>query len=108
MTDTTYEEASRCYKCGEPAQKVREQPAPRGPEITRGATLHIFVCRNTRCKLFDQECRVVQVNPDGTIPTPMRRTKSYPARPDRVAQVQAMTDEQLALEVHGGGELTTR
>lgn len=101
---TTLEEARRCPKCRQPGELSRQIPAPRG--ATPGARMHIFVCKNNRCRWNGEVCRVVQVNPDGSIPEPTKHVKSFPEVPDRTAAVNAMTAEQLAIEMTGGGEVT--
>lgn len=108
MTDTTYEEAKRCFRCKEPGEKVGERPAPRLPGITRGASLHVIECRNERCRAFGTVVRTIQVNPDGTIPLTVKREKAFPAIPDLTEEVRAKIDEQLRMETHGGGELGGR
>lgn len=102
--ETTLEIARRCPKCQQPGDFAGKHPAPR--TVTPGAMLHVFVCKNRRCRWFDTTCRIVQVNPDGSIPEPtMRRQKSFPAIPDRTAEVNAMTAAQLAAELGGDGEI---
>src|SRR5689334_22341124 len=111
MTETTLEEARRCYKCGQPGRKGSEAPAPlRNRDGTRkfgiapGTMLHSYICENERCKAFGTVVRIIQVNPDGTIPLPdTKRTKEFPLRPDLVAEVQEAVDRQLALETNKDG-----
>jgi len=116
MTDTTLDEARRCPKCQELAQKVAEQPAKtRNRDGTRrlgiepGTMLHSFQCQNTRCRWYGQIVRVVQVNPDGSIPAPqIKREKEFPARPDMVAQVQESLARQLEAETSKEGTAEVR
>lgn len=98
--ETTLEEARRCPKCKQPGEFVSEAPAPRGEGITRGATLKHYQCANSRCRWFGQICRIVQVNPDGTIPSPnQKRVKQYPERPDLVDQVNKQLEDQIRMEM---------
>jgi hypothetical protein len=102
---TTIEVARRCPKCEQPGEKVGERSVTGGQ---RGAKVHLFECRNARCRWFGQICRAVQVNPDGTIPDPvMKREKQYPTVPDRTQQVNEMLERQLAAERNGSGEVAT-
>jgi len=111
VTDTTLEEARRCFKCDQPGRKAGEGPAPtRNRDGTRkfgiapGTMLQTYICENERCKAFGTVIRIIQVNPDGTIPLPnTRRDKEFPARPDRVAEVQEAIDRQLAAETNPDG-----
>lgn len=97
MTDTTYDEARRCYKCEVPAALVKEEYI-RKLGIPRGTKLHTFMCFNERCKLFNEVCRVVQVNPDGSIPDPRPHVKNFPKMPDRTEAVRAAVDRQIERE----------
>jgi len=100
---TTREEASRCPKCEHPGVEVAKVAA-RGLGVTRGAMLHTFECRNTRCRWNGEICRVVQINPDGSIPLVVKRDKQYPKVPDRTDEVNRMVEEQLRQEVdHADG-----
>jgi len=104
MTDTTYEEARRCPKCTFPGDLIKKTLAPQ--TATRGAQLHHFRCMNERCKWFEEICRIVQVNPDGSIPPPLtKRDKQFPAVPDLSKQVNESLERQLAAELSGGAEL---
>ena len=103
MTETTYEEAKRCPKCEFPGVKVGEE-AIRKEGIQRGTSLHRIVCMNERCKWYGTTCRVIQVNPDGSIPPALlKRDKAYPAIVDRTAEVNAMVERQLRLETSADG-----
>lgn len=103
MTETTYEEARRCSKCQQPGEKAGEE---RAHGVTPGAKLHKFVCMNERCVWYGQVCRLVQVNPDGTIPPPIvKRDKQYPTIPDLSKQVNDRLAEQLRLEQDGHAEV---
>lgn len=101
--ETTLDEARRCPKCQMPGEFAGSQDAPRMP---RGTKLHRYVCKNERCRWNGTVCRIVQINPDGTIPAAVtNRPKSFPAIPDRTEQVRAQIDQQLGLETTGGGEV---
>jgi hypothetical protein len=112
VTETTLEEARRCPKCEQPGDLTVVTPAParrggRRTAIQPGTTFHHFTCRNKRCKWYDTVCRVVQVNPDGSIPPPlMKRAKEFPAIPDRTVEVNEALARQLAMETSDtGGEI---
>jgi hypothetical protein len=54
---------------------------------------------NQRCKWFNQVARIVQINPDGSIPEPPeKRDKQFPKVPDRSDAVNRQLEEQLARE----------
>jgi len=107
VTDTTLEEARRCPKCNEPGADAGAMAAPRGQDVTRGATLRKYTCMNNRCRWFE-EIWVVQVNPDGTIPPPTttRRNTLRPL-PDDFGRTRERLLEQVNLETHGGGEISS-
>jgi hypothetical protein len=113
MTDTTYDAARRCSKCGELGELTKKEPfkARYGDRrnVTSGAQLHTIVCMNERCKWYETVCRLIQVNPDGTIPTPVaKRDKMFPKIPDLTQQVNDSLARQLGVELQGGGEVTNR
>ncbi len=85
MAETTFEEACRCPKCGQPGQEL----ASENRRLKGGGELKQIYCRNTRCNWLDTSW-AVQVRPDGTIPEPtLDREKSFPRIPDRTEAVQA-------------------
>ena len=104
MTDTTLEEARRCPKCEVPGQEAGDRRVT-GRDVTRGARLRTYICMNSRCKWYQQVCRIVQINPDGSIPQPGKREKSFPAVPDLTRQVNESIERQLRLELGGGAEI---
>jgi hypothetical protein len=112
--ETTLEMARRCPKCQQPGvfagsapARTHRQGVPTG--IQRGTQLHTFICGNERCRWHNTVCRIVQVNPDGSIPAPtVRRDRQYPQVPDLTAQVNAAVEAQLAAEVLGGAEIGRR
>jgi hypothetical protein len=74
-----------------------------------GAMLHEYMCMNDRCKWFQTICRIIQVNPDGTIPPPiLKRMKEFPTVPDLSQQVNEQLERQLAAELQGGAEVHRR
>jgi hypothetical protein len=114
VTETTLEEARRCPKCQDPGRKAGESAAPlRNRDGTRkfgiepGTMLYTYICENQRCKWYGTVCRIIQVNPDGSIPAPTtKRDKEFPARPDLVQQTQDAIDRQLRQETSDeGGEI---
>jgi hypothetical protein len=71
MTETTFEGASRCPKCDAPCKAVKVQKLPQGGKV------HVFECANDRCGDFENR-RIVQTNPDGSIPQHVQGPKSFP------------------------------
>lgn len=112
MTDTTYDEARRCYRCGELGEVVADEPYRPYNDgvqriVTRGARLHHVMCRNERCRNYGDIVRMIQVNPDGTIPPPVtKRTKAFPEIPDLTEAVNKRLEEQVRLEKQGGAEVS--
>lgn len=108
MSDTTYEEATRCPKCGQPGN-VRVKKRAAGVR-TRGAMVHLVYCEHTLCAWYNT-CWAVQVNPDGTVPPPKDHrgeAKVYVGfeNHDREArEIQAMLDRQVQAELRGDGEI---
>ena len=109
MSETTYEEARRCAKCQQPGELTNRyavaQRSPSGEQrkIAPGTQMHVFTCMNERCRWHGQTCRIVQVNPDGSIPPPtMKRDKQFPAVPDLTRQVNEQLEAQLHAEAERG------
>jgi hypothetical protein len=101
MADTTFEEACRCPKCGEPGQEV----AAENRRMRSGAELKQIYCRNARCNWLDTPW-VVQVNPDGTIPEPtLDRQKSFAKLPDRTEAVQRQLQRLQDSTLETGSEI---
>jgi hypothetical protein len=93
VTDTTLDEARRCPKCQEQGMFVASRPAH---GARPGTKLDSFRCDNERCKWYGEICRIIQINPDGSIPQAiMKRDKQFPAVPDRTERV----NEQLAAQL---------
>lgn len=107
MTDSTYDEARRCPKCKELGDKTSEQSLR--TSMQRGAKLHIFTCRNERCKWFETTWSV-QVNPDGTIPPPtLHRDKNFRPLPSgREQRVVEQLERQYQAEMNPGAEVRNR
>lgn len=104
---TTFEEAKRCPKCDQPGEVVGDRSLRPAPGVTRGARLKIIHCRNSRCYWFNQVCRTIQVNPDGTIPEPTKhREKSFRALPDdkgaTAANLEALARATLGVDGRTG------
>lgn len=86
-TDTTYEEAKRCPKCGNPGE---ETTTARGPH---GSTVHTFTCRTELCRWYNTGW-VVQVNADGSIPLRGAGEKDFPdLTPGQEAMARAMIEQ---------------
>jgi hypothetical protein len=72
MTDSvesTYEEATRCPKCGNPGNVRIKAPAPRAANLPIGTTIHTVYCEHELCPWYET-CWMVQVNKDGSVPPP--------------------------------------
>lgn len=90
--NTTFEIAKKCPKCHEPGEEISVQPAPGG-----NGQVHVFVCRNDRCKAVDERW-LVQTRPDGTVPNPERNAgnKIYnPLSNDAIAAGQRMVEDAV-------------
>lgn len=79
MTDSnesvqsTYEEATRCPKCGNPGDVTSKVPAPRQANLPLGTQIHTVYCRSELCPWLNT-CWMVQVNKDGSVPPPTNHT----------------------------------
>lgn len=65
----TWEEASRCPRCGQPGEDTKQQVV-RNVRMPRGGqrpTMHQLTCRNELCLWYNTHW-MVQVNADGSIP----------------------------------------
>lgn len=97
-TDTKYEEAKRCPKCGVPGNftKSRRQTRP-----TRGwCTIEVYKCENDRCK-SEYDTWIVQVNEDGSIPERQKGDKEFPDSPRMISMGQQYIDYLKAEEERG-------
>lgn len=101
---TTLEDASRCPKCEQPGEFTGERVL----ESVR-AKAKIFTCRNSRCAWFNVVCRIVQVNPDGTIPpATLQRPKQFQQLPDDGGRTLENLERQLNQETGKGAEINRR
>lgn len=71
---TTYEEAKTCPKCGKIGEVTRKEAAPRSARLAPGTEIHHITCKTELCPWYNTICRIVQVNPDGTVPPPTNHT----------------------------------
>jgi len=115
VTDTTLEEARRCPRCNEPGELGEKRPVSvwgrdgrRIMGITPGAMLHLFYCRNKRCKWFNTPWEV-QINPDGTIPPPdapnRARGRLAPIDPALAAAMKDRIESVQEAMMRDGAEL---
>lgn len=74
--ESQYEEAKRCPKCGQPGEVRKIEPAPRSANLPAGTKIHTVYCQSTLCPWSGEVCRLIQVNPDGSIPPPQNHTRS--------------------------------
>lgn len=101
MANGSFEEAKHCPKCkmsGEATGEMR--PVSRAAGVTRGAMLHKYACRNSRCKWFNTFW-FIQINPDGTIPDPdLHREKQFRALPDDGGRTEENLQQLLNATLH--------
>lgn len=101
---TGFEEAKLCPKCGQPGEDRKQKAS----SSIVGATIHFIYCVTKLCSWYDTAW-LVQVNADGTIPSPRDHTyspKIYEgfADHDRIAKnIIANLEAQRALETQAGG-----
>lgn len=104
--DSTYEEATRCPKCGKPGNVRSQRKAPN----VRGAMLHIVYCENPLCR-WDQQCWMVQVNADGSVPPPSDHRNEpkvyvgFENHDELARRIIASLEAQLETETSGNGEI---
>jgi hypothetical protein len=108
MPDTTFEEAKRCPKCGNPGQEKLVTPQRDGSRV------HNFTCVTELCRWYDTGW-VVQVMADGSIPIRQPGVKDHPAPSGwikEIAERQLDTlraaeegDKDAAHELMPGGQL---
>jgi hypothetical protein len=91
MAETTFEIASRCPKCQEPCAAVKVTKLPQGGKV------HVFECRNDRCTDFENR-RIVQTNPDGSIPQAHKGPKAFPKINHKSEQAQRARDQLRILD----------
>lgn len=96
MPDSTLDEARRCFKCEELGELTKTMPGPRGRY-----TVHVYTCKNERCKIYNDTIRVVQVNRDGSIPMRSRGAKEFP-NPERMNSLGKRYLDYLQAEIDGG------
>lgn len=109
MADTTFEEAKRCPDCKEPGLEIGANKLGLNAEVTRGAVIHTFQCRNERCQGFELNW-IVQTNPDGSIPQPdPNRQKFFPKiDPSMQDKYVERLQRDLQMEMTAGTELRGR
>lgn len=71
MTSVSYDEASRCPKCGNSGELKQQRPGPDRSEI------HILTCQNKVCRWYQTDW-VVQRLEDGTVPVRETTEKTFP------------------------------
>lgn len=101
MTDTSYEEACRCPKCGKPGEVTDKSPAK---NLKRGTALHTVYCRTELCRWFNT-CWYVQVNPDGSVPEAKNHTGEPKLYQGFENHDQMARDIMRALEAQSDAEI---
>jgi len=99
----SYEEATRCPKCGNTGELVSKHPA--GTDLPRGTMAHVLMCKTELCRWYNTTW-LVQVNPDNTVPdakTVGRQKQFVDAPIDTVALEQAW-EKELEAQRKGGAE----
>jgi hypothetical protein len=102
-TETSWEEATRCPKCGHPGKDEGWKPGKR-----RGVKVHSIRCESTELCPWYNTTWLVQVNEDGTIPAPYSQLgpKQYQAISDEsMSRLNDAIDRQLKAETSGEGEV---
>jgi hypothetical protein len=113
MSETTFEEAKKCPKCGLPGEDSSTQPVVSRDLKMGRAAAHTIYCRNDKCSWLNTAW-IVQVNPDGTVPVAdysKTQPKQFPMPViDEVERrVVDAVERQLAQETKsGGGEIRRR
>ena len=96
-----FEEAKRCPKCGNPGEDRKTQDVPMSAGLPPKTTVHLIYCVTKLCPWFDT-CWSVQVNPDGSIPTPRNHSgeaKVYAGFETHDRDAKAMIDYLKAQEL---------
>lgn len=99
MTDSTFEEAKRCFKCQQPGVQISESLAG-GDAGRKGARVKVFKCDNELCLNY-RETWIVQVNRDGSIPTRQKGEKQF-IIPSFLENAARRNLEQLKHEMEEG------
>ena len=108
MTDseTTWEEASKCPKCGKPGRDGGIRPTARP-----GTKAHLLYCMNQLCLWYEKgdngEPWLVQVNRDGSIPPPNTtgQKQFMPVSQESETRIHEALERQLRAETSGEGEI---
>jgi hypothetical protein len=104
--ESTYEEATRCPKCGKPGDVRSKQAAPK--TLLPGTQIHHVYCITELCRWYNTAW-MVQVNRDGSVPPPTNHTgrnKMYIQDKDAdrmAAEIRASIDRQIEIETQHGG-----
>ena len=99
----TFEEASKCPKCGVAGEERTTSPA------AKRAILHFMYCVNSRCKWYNTLCQVVQVNSDGSIPPPKDHTgekkiyQGFEGHDQKAEELINILKNNAAREIRPGG-----
>lgn len=91
MSETTFEMASRCPKCTFPSKIVLVKP------VAGGGKVHTFECENERCEDTGGR-RLVQTNPDGSIPQEVKGPKAFPHLQHSTGQAQRARDDLAVMD----------
>lgn len=94
MPDTTLEMARRCHVCHQPCEEVKKFYERKRSGMV---TVYVYMCKNERCRSFEGT-KLVQVNPDGTIPTRKAGPKEYPSAQRMIDMGKSYVD-RLGAEV---------
>lgn len=106
--ESTYEEATRCPKCGNPGEVRSKRPAPKDANLKPGTTIQHVYCTSQLCTWYNTAW-LIQVNPDGSVPPPRNHTgkdklfSRDPSADEMAKRVREAIDAQIALETEAGG-----
>src|SRR6266496_2162294 len=88
-TRPVFETASKCPKCSQPGEDRQQTPG------VKGSTIHHIYCVNKNCKWYNTPCQLIQVNRDGSIPSPKdhsREKKIYEGFDDHDRRAQELIE----------------
>lgn len=107
MAATTFEEAKLCPRCKKPGEEASKVPAR---DMKPGTVVYVIFCRTPGCR-WENTSWLIQVNPDGSIPTEdysKREKKTFPVSESAAQQardIERAVARERELQQRGGGEV---